>query len=289
VCCGYRIINFAQGCTLGCSYCILEDYLDLNNPVVFENRDDLIQELREAIKRGEGLQRLGTGEFTDSLLFEAEFPLYGDLVPIVADSSSAVLEIKTKTTNIDSLLHIDNKGNTIVSWSMNSIFIAGRYERGAPAIDARIEAARRIEASGYKLAFHFDPIVYHDGWEEAYRETVEQLFRRVHPESVVYISMGTLRFPQGMRHRLEDQGARLLYGEFVRGLDGKMRYFRPLRTRMYRGVLASLKRHLSEDKVYLCMESPDVWQDVFGIVGMDSTQLAQRLDDNCRSAFPNLK
>jgi spore photoproduct lyase len=52
--------------------------------------------------------------------------------------------------------------------------------------------------------------------------------------------------------------------ELVPGVDGKIRYFKPLRIEMYRHMRACLQRYLDPDRVYLCMESQDVWQQVFG-------------------------
>jgi spore photoproduct lyase len=288
VCCDYRIINFAQGCTLNCTYCILDSYFSSNTPLVFENREQLLAELDEVLSEETGLIRLGTGEFTDSLLFEKSYPLYEQLIPRIAASSHAILEIKTKTIQVDSLLEIRCKDHVIVSWSLNSKAIARREERGAPDIDARIGAARRVEDCGYKLAFHFDPIIHHEGWEDGYGETIEELFKVIDPRNVVYISMGTLRFVPRMKQIMETNGAQFLNGDFVRGDDNKMRYFRPLRTRMYRTLLAALRQYVPEQRIYLCMENEDVWKDVFRLEAMNSSRLAERLDTACISAFPTL-
>jgi spore photoproduct lyase len=288
VCCGYRIINFAQGCTLGCTYCILDSYFNHNIPVVFENRSQLLAELDEVLVEETGLLRLGTGEFTDSLLFEKSYPLYERLIPRIAASSHAILEIKTKTVQVDSLLDIRCRDHIIVSWSLNSKAVARREERGAPDIDTRIRAAKKVEDCGYKLAFHFDPIIHHEGWEDGYGETIERLFKVIDPRDVVYVSMGALRFVPRMKQIMEAHGAQYLDGDFVRGEDNKMRYFRPLRTRMYRTLLAALKEYVPEQKVYLCMENRDVWKDVFGIESMSSKLLAERLDRACKNAFPTL-
>jgi spore photoproduct lyase len=288
VCCGYRIINFAQGCTLGCTYCILDSYFNHNIPVVFENRSQLLAELDEVLVEETGLLRLGTGEFTDSLLFEKSYPLYERLIPRIAASSHAILEIKTKTVQVDSLLDIRCRDHIIVSWSLNSKAVARREERGAPDIDTRIRAAKKVEDCGYKLAFHFDPIIHHEGWEDGYGETIERLFKVIDPRDVVYVSMGALRFMPRMKQIMEAHGAQYLDGDFVRGEDNKMRYFRPLRTRMYGTLLAALKEYVPEQKVYLCMENRDVWKDVFGIESMSSKLLAERLDRACKNAFPTL-
>ncbi|MFW6181367.1 MAG: hypothetical protein ACOC8N_06420, partial [Spirochaetota bacterium] len=111
----------------------------------------------------------------------------------------------------------------------------------------------------------------------------------IDPRRVAYISMGTVRFMPEMREALAGRGARFLRtGEFVRGEDNKMRYFRPLRTRMYRLVRLTLERYVAADILYLCMERPEVWEDVFGERRMSSARLARRLDDACLARFPGI-
>jgi spore photoproduct lyase len=284
VCCGYQIIDFAHGCNLGCSYCVLTNYYRREKPVLFSNRDRLFDELELFLEEKQGIVRLGTGEFTDSLLFEEEAPLYPKLVPIFSARKDAVLEIKTKTTRIKSLLDIPEHENTIVAWSLNSPYIAAHEERGVPSIERRIEAATEVQAAGYRLAFHFDPIVVHDRWEDGYKKTIDLLSQRIDPEGVVYISMGALRFPSKMRVSIPG----LATGELIPGSDRKLRYFRPLRTRVYIGMKEYLTRWADEGILYLCMESPTVWEDVFG-VRMTSEKLKERLDRACLDKFSGLQ
>ncbi|GAJ22816.1 unnamed protein product, partial [marine sediment metagenome] len=104
---------------------------------------------------------------------------------------------------IEGILKIKEHQNTILSWSVNSIYAAQKEERYAPKIDARIDAAFRVQESGYKLAFHFDPIIIHENWETEYRKTIDLIFKKVNPENIVYISMGTLRFIPEMKHLME--------------------------------------------------------------------------------------
>lgn len=283
VCCGYQIIDFARGCNIGCSYCILSTYFGSGPPVFYADRERLFSELDEFLATRQGLVRFGTGEFTDSLLFEDRYPFYHRLVPYISRRTDAVVEIKTKTVNIESLLKIEEHDNTIVAWSLNSAQIAETEEKAAPSIGRRIEAARAVQDAGYRLAFHFDPIILYEGWEEGYKRTVDLLFGGIDPDNIVYVSMGALRFPPRMKSRIKRLGT----GEFIQGTDGKLRYFRPLRTRAYLAIKSYLTEAVDERRLYLCMESPTVWEDVFGI-RMTSQGLKRRLDHACFGKFSRL-
>jgi len=279
VCCGYWILNVAQGCTLRCTYCILDRYFHNKKLVVFTNIEKLFQEIELQLRGFKGILRYGTGEFTDSLLLKELVPLYSELIPFISETRRAVIELKTKTTNVDTLLGIKKHDRAIVSWSVNSGFIAEREESFAPPVEERIRAACRALEAGYKVAFHFDPIIMHEGWEDGYRRTVEKIFEAVRPEHVVYISMGALRYKPDMN------GIPTYGGEFIRTDDNKMRYFRPLRVKAYRALKSMLSQYVPEEILYLCMENSTVWEDVFDIRGMTSEKLSKRLDEACQAGF----
>ena len=285
LCCGYKIIDFAHGCNLGCSYCILNFYFGNKPPAIYNNTDKLLFELEEFLKTRKGISRLGTGEFTDSLLTEQAIGLYNEIIPMFSRGRNAVIELKTKTTNIAGLLKIKERDNTIISWSLNSHYIASKHEKKAPRLEKRISAAYRVQEAGFKLAFHFDPIVTHEYWEDGYRRTVDLMFEKIRPENVVYISMGTLRFLPEMKHTLYKVIRGSNEWEFIKGLDGKLRYFRPLRTFAYKKIKSYLKNYVSEGILYMCMENSTVWEDVFGIKNMTSKKLADRLDKACLDKF----
>jgi len=285
VCCGYKIIDFAHGCNLGCSYCILSNYFGNEPPTIYKNTDKLFSELESYLDKNTGITRFGTGEFTDSLLSYQAQPLYDVLVPMFSRNKNAVLELKTKTTNINGLIKIKDHDNTIVSWSLNSRYTARRDEKKAPCIEDRINAAYRAQEAGFKLAFHFDPIIIHEFWEEGYKKTIDLIFKKIHSENIVYISMGALRFLPEMRNVMREINMGNNEWEFIKGLDNKIRYFRPIRTDVYKRIKSHLNNFVEEDILYMCMENPTVWEDVFKIRQMTTEKLIDRLDKACFNKF----
>jgi spore photoproduct lyase len=65
--------------------------------------------------------------------------------------------------------------------------------------------------------------------------------------------------------------------EFVTDLDGKRRLVRPLRVRQLRHVAGLLAKCGLAGKLYLCMESDEVWKAVFGTTPGSFGGLARRL------------
>ncbi len=259
-CCGYQILHIGSYCTMDCAYCILQSYF--HPPVLqyFVNHEDMMGEL-DTIFAENQVSRIGTGEFTDSLIWEPWTALSRKLVPRFASQTSVVLELKTKTAAIDSLLDLDHRKKTILSWSLNTPRVIRSEERGTTSLSARLKAAATGQAHGYPLGFHFDPLVIYHGCEAEYEEVIDRLFTHIRPESIVWISLGSFRFMSSLKATIETRfpKSKIVYGEFIPGLDRKMRYFKPLRIDLYRHVVAAIRARAPEVLIYFCMEDDDVW------------------------------
>ena len=281
-CCDYQVLNIGMNCPMDCVYCILQAYL--NNPWLsfFVNIDDLFRELDEALTAEPArFFRIGTGEFTDSLALDRLTGLSRHLVHFISRRKNAVLELKTKSAVIDNLAGLEHGGRTVVAWSLNSPAIMAGEEIRTASLDERLAAAARCAGWGYRLAFHFDPIIRHTGWQEGYRETIRRLFNAVAGEDIAWISLGALRFLPALKATAIDRfpASRFFYAEFIDGLDHKSRYFRSQRLDMYKFIADELSRYLSDRTcLYFCMENDAVWRAVFGFTPAERGGLPAMLD-----------
>lgn len=285
LCCGYKILHFGIQCSLDCTYCILQAYLNQPNLRLFGNIGDVLSELQQELAaHPEVLYRFGTGEFTDSLLLDPFTELSRQLVPFFGRQPNAVLELKTKTDFIENLRDLDHRGRTLVAWSLNAPAIRKHEEPKASTIGERLGAARQCADWGYSLAFHFDPLIEHPGWREGYAETVDRLFDAIDASRIVWISLGCLRFMPALKPIIQARHprSRILSSEFVRGLDGKMRYFRDIRAEMYAFMVERIRRAAPDCCVYLCMEGRDLWHEAFGFSPEERGGLPAMLDEAVR-------
>jgi spore photoproduct lyase len=288
ICCGYRILNVGTNCPLDCSYCILQAYFKEDSLRIFSNIEERLGEVADLIDSSpQEIFRIGTGEFTDSLALEPIARFSSFLLPFFSERKNAVLELKTKTINIDALLASRHRRGIIVSWSLNSPFISEREEKSAPPLERRLEAARRCQREGFAVGFHFDPIVAHSNWKDGYRRTVELLDRYIDPRGVIWISLGTFRFMPELKAivRKRHPGSCILDGEFITGLDGKMRYFKPIRIELYKFVKDCLNNWERGLCLYLCMESDEIWCKAMDWSPGESKGLAGYLDERVRRFF----
>lgn len=288
ICCGYQILNVATNCPIDCSYCILQSYFNQPNLRVFVNLEEKIDQiLNEIDSKPELMFRVGTGEFTDSLAIDSITRWTDLLFPRFSKRKNAVLEFKTKTTQIERLLAGNCRDRIIVSWSMNSPFIANHEEHRAASLKKRLEAAKCCQSEGFVLGFHFDPLIPHPDWKSEYLKTLELMDRYIDPRGIIWISLGSFRFMPALKPiiRKRHPGTCILNGEFITGMDGKMRYFRPIRTELYAFMRENLEKWHQNLGLYLCMESDDVWQKSMGWSPKNSMGLCHYLDSRVIEFF----
>lgn len=280
-CCNYMILHIGTFCTMDCSYCILQSYFHPPLLQFFVNHDDLDESLDRLFQQKK-VTRIGTGEFTDSLIWEDIYPFAEKLITKFSKQSHAVLELKTKTVNIKNLLSLSHNRKTIVSWSLNTDRIVKTEERSTAGIRARLSAAAKCQAMGYPVAFHFDPLIIYPGCEDEYKKIIELLFTYISSDNIVWISLGSFRFMPGLKSIIEQRfdQSKIVYGEFVKGIDGKIRYFKPLRIRFYKKIVSYIREFAPDVTVYFCMEDDEVWFKSLGFTPSEYGGLPMILDES---------
>ncbi|MBN1621303.1 MAG: hypothetical protein JW871_01780 [Endomicrobiales bacterium] len=280
VCCNYHIFNLGFGCPYDCSYCYLQHYTNSPGIVLDANIESFLDKIDAYLQKSRSkMIRIGTGEFTDSLALDHITEYSKILVPFFA-SKNVLFELKTKSSNIGNLAGLDHKGKTVVSWSLNPRSIVEKQELGTASLQERLDAAKKCSEQGYKIGFHFDPIIYYpspyssplrgegkgegESWESDYKEVVDMLFDSV--KNVEWISLGTLRFHRALKSVIEQRfpESDYLYEELVIGHDKKIRYYETLRTDIFGKMVNWIRKRDKKAALYLCMEPGNVWEQVLG-------------------------
>ena len=257
-CCGYNLINLGFGCLYECNYCFLQQYQNLPAIALPSNIQDFLAKIPTAVfRRGRfNYIRLGSGEFTDSLLFDDITDYSTDIINFFKGRSE-LFEFKTKSVNIDNLLKLPAQKNIVVGWSVNPQNIISEVEPLTPSLKERLAAATKIAKHGYKVSFHFDPVIRHKNWQENYKSVVEQIAENVPKDNIVWISIGTLRFNRELKKFIECRFPNniILDEDFYLSFDGKMRYSDEERQEVYDFLKPLLEKTFPNAVVYLCMEN----------------------------------
>jgi spore photoproduct lyase len=266
---------------MDCSYCFLQEHV-ANNPgfQVYANYQDAFDEVERLTRGLSGRSfRIGTGELADSLAFDSLTGMSSDLVRYFAEHPNLLLELKTKTDEIENLLGLDPRGRTLVSWTLSPMRVFAACEHRTAAPPDRINSARRVYEAGYRVAFHLDPVIAYPEAEAEYLELLDNVFDVIEPAAISFFSIGGLRMTPALRTaaRTRFPNDVLLLGEEVLADDGRYRAFAPLRLRLLSKIRERIIRARADLPVYLCMETPATHRRVFGEAPPMPTALGARL------------
>jgi len=288
LCCGYYVINQPVGCPLDCSYCILQDYLGPSPLVLYVNFERIKEQLDDFLKeQGENIIRIGNGELTDSLALDWLGDFSSFFISYFRNKKNVIFEFKTKTDQVEKALELPSCSNIVFSWSLNPQSIISREEHFCARLEKRIEAAFKVQKKGFMLAFHFDPLIFYPGWEKDYERLIDTLFTFIDPSRIFWISMGALRFPPSLKDIIKERfpESKIIYEEMIKGLDGKIRYIKPLRIKLFKKVYSLIREKAPRVFCYLCMESPDVWEKVMGFSPSSNHHFKKIFEKHCREVL----
>ncbi len=268
ICCNVKVLQSVSNCPFDCTYCFLQNYLNDGTINIVGDIDALMAEVREKIEREPWrLFRIGTWELGDSLALEKGTGQASRLILEFSVLKNAVLELKTKSDCVDSILHLDHHQRTVVSWSLNTEYVINKEEHRTAPLEKRLEAMHKVSEAGYLVGAHFDPMIIHEGGKEGYKKLIRLVFEAAPPERFAWISIGSLRFNPEMKKKMEINypESNVTSSEMVLGDDGKMRYVKPLRLKLYHVLYKTLRKYVGSDHlIYFCMERWDIWNKIMG-------------------------
>ncbi len=265
---GYGI-HSAKGCLFKCDYCAFEDVLVLATDI-----EDFLERMDPIIRSVQGPTLWKWDNGSDTLCFEPEMGATRLLVEYFAQFDDKFLMTYSKSDNVDHLLDLDHKGQTICCWTLNAYTQSRLIERDSATMEERIEAACKCEQAGYNVRFRFSAVCPVHNWQREYREMLDLLFSKVHPD---VISLETLsRFPDpSIFPRVMDSS--LFEPRFVEAIrDGaeqmRGKIWGPIpdeqREEIYRFLIDEIKKRSPDTPVSLCQEPLTMWEGLSDVLEM---------------------
>lgn len=268
VCPHFLELKWATGCPYNCAWCYLKGTLrfgpDKAKPY-YKDRDKIELHVRSFLEGSNGhSELLNTGELADSLMCERNGSSFSTFIMSLFEGQEQhkVLFL-TKSNRVQHLLDNDYTKNAVVSFSLNARCVARRFEKGAPPVEKRIEAAARLAEAGYEVRVRIDPMVPVRGWEHKYRELVDDVFGAFTPSR---ITLGSLRGLQSTINNAED---RSWVGYLTEGSNWGKRVDCNTRYLMYSETIQHLRDEYDYTDVALCKETLEIWDRL----GMDYRQI----------------
>jgi spore photoproduct lyase len=264
VCPHFLELKWATGCPFDCAWCYLKGTLRFrpqkSKPYV-KDYAKIEQHVRSFLEKVDGYEEvLNTGELADSLMWERNGnPFSKFILSLFEDQDSHRVLFLTKSKNIEHLLAGDHRSNAIISFSLNAEAVARRFEKGAPIVAERIEAASKLAEAGYEVRIRIDPMVPVPNCEEGYKELVDNIFSKFVPSR---ITLGSLRGLQSTINNTSDKA-------WVEYLSEKSNWGKRVdfntRYSMYNKLIEFLKEKHNYNDIALCKETLEIW----GSLGMD--------------------
>ncbi len=186
-------------CIYDCRYCFLQGMYRSANYLLFVNYEDFAEDLREHVANSEATNPwYFSGYDCDSLALEPITGFAEYFLEIFAEEkmTKATLELRTKSTQIRSLLGRPTMQNVVVAFSLNPDDVIASVELGTPNLMKRLNAIEQLQKAGWRVGLRFDPVVWHQDFEKTYTKFFDDVFNIVDVEKVDSITLGSVRLPK---------------------------------------------------------------------------------------------
>lgn len=256
VCPHFLELKWAYGCPHDCAWCYLKGTFRFHpskTSPVLKPLEKTALHTRAFLEQVKTPEILNTGEIADSLMFEnSDIPFSKFIIPIFETQKLHKVLFLTKSPNVRNLLEIDPHDQAIISFSLNALPVAKKWEK-APRVLKRIEAARKVQEAGYEVRIRIDPMVPIGNWEKHYLQLLDIIFENLKPER---ITLGSLRGLQSTINGCTDRS----WVKYLKETSnwGKKIDFQTRRA-MYSNTLQQLREKYDYDQVALCKESIEIW------------------------------
>lgn len=184
-------------CLYDCRYCFLQGMYQSANYVLFINYEDFQDEIKQrCAETPTEPVHFFSGYDCDSLALEPVTGFAEQFLPIFETIPNAWLELRTKSTQVRSLLSREAFPRCIVAFSLNPDEIATKVEAKAPSLERRLDALLKLQTHGWQIGLRFDPMIYQLGYQQQYQHLFEQVFSVIKLESLHSVSLGAFRLPE---------------------------------------------------------------------------------------------
>ena len=242
-------------CIYDCRYCFLQGMYQSAHYVVFVNYEDFIDAIIDKVRTaGNASIHFFSGYDCDSLALDPVTGFVKEFLPVFRAYPGALLELRTKSTQIRSLLAQEPMPNCIIAYSFTPAEIASAIEYKTPPVSKRLQALQRLQAHGWQIGLRIDPLIYQEGVKEQYEKLFEQVFRYVDTGLLHSVSLGSFRLPKSYYQTLSR-----LYPEevlFASPLaetgDGMVTYREAIRDDLLSFCKTALLSYIPEHKFFPC-------------------------------------
>ncbi|MGB1879870.1 MAG: SPL family radical SAM protein [Gammaproteobacteria bacterium] len=192
-------------CLYDCRYCFLQGMFRSAHYVLFVNYEDFMRDILELARDTTSPQWFFSGYDCDSLALDPVTEFAEHAITALEPAENVWLELRTKSTQIRSLLRRPPMPRVVCAFSLNPEPIIKLYEHDTPTLARRIAALRRLAAHGWQIALRFDPLFLTRTFKADYQRLFEQIRAGLglYLQQIHSITLGCYRLPTSYAQRME--------------------------------------------------------------------------------------
>lgn len=206
-------------CLYDCRYCFLQGMYRSANYIMFVNYEDFYEDIEKTQNSLSAPGWYFSGYDCDSLAMEPVTGFVSSALQWFAKHPDANLELRTKSTQVRSLLNREALPNVVVACSLSPDVVAQSLEHDAPTLEKRLAALKKVADAGWKVGLRFDPLIWCDDYEKIYADFFELVFKCLPNEMIHSVSTGSFRLPPDFHQKMSKLYPRdtLLAGPLTKG------------------------------------------------------------------------
>jgi DNA repair photolyase len=243
-------------CLYDCRYCFLQGMFQSAHYVLFVNYEEFIEDMQSIInKHNNEAVHFFSGYDCDSLALEPVTDFTAEFLPFFETNAQALLELRTKSTQIRSLLKREPIDNCVIAFSFTPNQIANSLEHKAPDVNKRLQAIHDLQEAGWSIGLRFDPLIYTADYQKQYKELFDTLFSKINPELTHSISLGSFRLPKDYFRKLEKlYPDEKLFASPQEEENNNIGYPSDIRNEMLNFCADIINQHIPDHKFFPCHE-----------------------------------
>ena len=241
-------------CIYDCRYCFLQGMYQSAHYLMFINYEDFEKDIIKTLAEHPGETcYFYSGYDCDSLALEPITEFVDEFLPIFENHDNAMLELRTKSTQIRSLLDRPVSNNCIVAFSFTPDEISNALEFKVPSNQKRIGALKKLQDKGWKIGLRFDPMIYDDRYKKQYAELFETIFSQLDSDNIHSVSLGVFRLPESFYRNMQRlyPDEKLFAAKLVKK-NGMVSYESSLEKKMLTDCEDLLMNYISKDIYFPC-------------------------------------
>ncbi len=241
-------------CLYDCRYCFLQGMYSSANYVIFVNYEDFMEEIKLINASSDTPAYFFSGYDCDSLAYEPVTHFIKEFLPFFRTLDHAILELRTKSTNIKELLRTEPHKQCVVAFSFTPDEISREVENKVPSVEKRLQAMNQVAKQGWPIGLRLDPLIHHPEFKTVYQKLITSIFENIQPENLHSVSIGPLRFPDKMYQKIvklypQDK----LLAHPLSRRDNIFSYREELEQTMKDWVLGLLKQYVDKTLLFECV------------------------------------